>query len=363
MDPLAPLNFYDFLDRMRHPSAVDLVRSIKSFIVSFSFHAYDAERDSKKLQDFLVSMESIFRDHPLWAGATEEEIDNAVEGLEKYLMAKLFNRVFALVPEDSKRDMEIMEKIQLLQSFIKPEHLDIPKYFQNEASWLLAEKELQKINAFKSPREKLLCIFSCCRVINNLLLNVSMASNHKPAGADDFLPVLIYANPPQLHSNLKYIQLYRRQSRLVSEAAYYFTNLVSVGAFIIELNAQSLSMDENEFERCMQAARSSIAKQPPQSATIKRGTFQPNELDPVIGQQIFEGKVHDEAYPFMDAEVGDLKVDEVELLLRLYKDVVVKYSRLRDAVKSLSLDKALTLVAMDERSQLTSKPEETSRPR
>lgn len=24
-------------------------------------------------------MESIFRGHPLWAGATEEEIDNAVE--------------------------------------------------------------------------------------------------------------------------------------------------------------------------------------------------------------------------------------------------------------------------------------------
>lgn len=57
----------------------------------------------------------------------------------------------------------------------------------------------------------------------------------------------------------------------------------------------------------------------------------------------------------MEAEVGDLKVEEVELLLGLYKDVVAKYSRLRDAVKGLSLDKALTLVAMDERSQLTFK--------
>ncbi|CAN6475382.1 unnamed protein product [Victoria cruziana] len=304
-------------------------------------------------------MESIFRGHPLWAGATEEEIDNAVEGLEKYLMAKLFNRVFASVPEDSKRDMEITEKVQLLQSFIIPEHLDIPKHFQNEASWLLAEKELQKINAFKSPREKLLCICSCCRVINNLLLNVSMSSSHRPAGADDFLPVLIYvtikANPPQMHSNLNYIQLYRRHTRLVSEAAYYFTNLVSVEAFITELNAQSLSIDENEFERCMQAARSSIANQPLQSATVKRGASESNELDPVIGQQTYEANVHDEGFPFMEAEVGDLKLEEVELLLGLYKDVVAKYSRLRDAVKGLSLDKALTLVAMDERSQLTFK--------
>lgn len=56
----------------------------------------------------------------------------------------------------------------------------------------LAEKELQKINAFKSPREKLLCIMNCCKVINNLLLNASMSENHVLAGADDFLPVLIY---------------------------------------------------------------------------------------------------------------------------------------------------------------------------
>lgn len=51
------------------------------------------------------------------------------------------------------------------------------------------------------------------------------------AGADDFLPVLIYvvihANPPQLASNLEYIQRFRMGSRMVSESAYFFTQLVS----------------------------------------------------------------------------------------------------------------------------------------
>jgi len=63
----------------------------------------------------------------------------------------------------------------------------------------LAEKELLKMNGFKAPHEKLLSILNCCRVINNVLLNVAM-SEHVPAGADDFLPVLIYvtikASPP-----------------------------------------------------------------------------------------------------------------------------------------------------------------------
>lgn len=255
----APLTFHDFLERMRHPSAADLVRSIKSFIVSFSSNAPNPERDSRSVQEFLITMEEAFRAHPLWAGATEDELDSAGEGLEKYLMTKLFNHAFGSLPEDAKHDQELSEKMSLVQQFIRPEHLDIQPNFQNETSWLLAQKELQKSNAYKAPRDKLVCILNCCRVINNLLLNVSMATNDNPPGADDFLPVLIYvtikANPPQLHSNLLYIQQYRRQSRLVSEAAYFFTNLVSAESFIKNMDAKSLSMDEREFEKSMQTAK------------------------------------------------------------------------------------------------------------
>lgn len=63
------------------------------------------------------------------------------------------------------------------------------------------------------------------------------------------------ANPPQLHSNLLYINRYRHHSRLVSEAAYFYTNLVSAEHFIDNLEATSLSMDSSEFEKQMQSAR------------------------------------------------------------------------------------------------------------
>lgn len=45
---------------------------------------------------------------------------------------------------------------------------------------------------YKAPRDKLVCILNCCKVINNLLLNASLASNKDHPGADEFLPVLIY---------------------------------------------------------------------------------------------------------------------------------------------------------------------------
>nr|DAD24417.1 TPA_asm: hypothetical protein HUJ06_025881 [Nelumbo nucifera] len=199
----APLTWHDFLERMRQPSATEFVKSIKSFIVSFSNNAPDPEKDSAAVQEFLANMEMAFRAHSLWAGCSEEELESAGEGLEKYVMTKLYTRVFASLPEDVKHDEQLSEKMALIQQFIHPENLDIKSTFQNEASWL--------------------------------------------------------ANPPQLHSNLLYIQRYRRQSRLVSEAAYFFTNMLSAESFIYNIDAKSLSMDETEFEENMKFAQTLLS--------------------------------------------------------------------------------------------------------
>ncbi|XP_068642740.1 vacuolar protein sorting-associated protein 9A-like isoform X2 [Aristolochia californica] len=324
-------------------------------------------------------MEGAFRAHQLFAGCSEEELDSAGEGLEKYVMTKLYNHAFAALPEDVKHDEQLYEKMALVQQFIKPGNLDIKPDFQNETALLLAQKELQKINMHKAPRDKLVCILNCCKVINNLLLNASIVSNENPPGADEFLPVLIYvtlkANPPQLHSNLLYIQRYRRQSRLVSEAAYFFTNILSAESFIWNIDAKSLSMEEDEFEKNMESARAllsglsydldSVSSQTdqevmdsksealkdkternfplpmlgstkntefikeiddkPNSGTSKpsvpdledKGTSDPLKGDEVSGVFL--------KYPFLYAQVGDLTIKDVEALLNSYKQLVLKY--------------------------------------
>ncbi|KAL1309971.1 hypothetical protein HN51_052687 [Arachis hypogaea] len=378
------LGLHDFLERMRQPSAADFVKAIKSFIVSFSNNAPDPERDGGAVQEFFANMEAAFRAHPLWAGCSDEELESAGEGLEKYVMTKLFARVFASLPEDVKLDDQLSEKMALVQQFIKPENLDIKPAFENETSWLLAQKELQKINMYKAPRDKLVCILNCCKVIGNLLLNASLASKDSPPGADDFLPVLIYvtikANPPQLHSNLLYIQRFRRQSRLTGEAAYYFTNMLSVESFISNIDAKALSMDESEFERNMEFARTLLSglsastqdsgstyqnhgNQPRSEATKhqKRASNDNNDalLQTAPSLPKYENKnmtLADESlitkvpslselenkganmllkedklnevfreYPYLFASVGDLTVGDVEDLLNNYKQLVFKY--------------------------------------
>ncbi|KAL1197679.1 Vacuolar protein sorting-associated protein 9A [Cardamine amara subsp. amara] len=378
------LGLHDFLERMRKPSAGDFVKSIKSFIVSFSNNAPDPEKDCAMVQEFFAKMEAAFRAHPLWSGSSEEELDSAGDGLEKYVMTKLFTRVFASNTEDVIADEKLFQKMALVQQFISPENLDIQPTFQNESSWLLAQKELQKINMYKAPRDKLVCVLNCCKVINNLLLNASIASNENTPGADEFLPVLIYvtikANPPQLHSNLLYIQRYRRESKLVGEAAYFFTNILSAESFISNIDAKSISMDEAEFEKNMESARARISGLGSQSYQTGQGTAPPprDESTPQKIQMqnlkrentIFTSKSSDslsgtneilnttnsetpmkkvesisdlenkgaatllkdteaskifQEYPYIYASAGDLRIGDVEGLLNSYKELVYKY--------------------------------------
>ncbi|KAK1642391.1 hypothetical protein QYE76_060196 [Lolium multiflorum] len=57
-------------------------------------------------------------------------------------MTKLFDRTFAASAEDAAADAEVSERIGLLQRFVRPEHLDIPKVLHNEASWLVSRRAL-----------------------------------------------------------------------------------------------------------------------------------------------------------------------------------------------------------------------------
>ncbi|KAF7076205.1 hypothetical protein CFC21_080895 [Triticum aestivum] len=340
------VDFYGFLDRMRRPEAADLFRSIKSFLASLSLDEPSAEADGARVQAFFAEMEAAIRGHPLWADATHQEIDHALEGLEKYIMTKLFDRTFAASPEDAAADAEVSDKIGLLQRFVRPHHLDIPKVLNNEASWLIAVKELQKINSFKSPWEKLLCMMSCCQVINNLLLNVSMTNDRTPSGADEFLPILIYitikANPPQLHSNLKFVQLFRRETKLVSEVEYYLTNLISAKMFIINVNGHSLSIEESEFQKHMESAKlgtqMSVASPSSSQGLATSTSGLQKQIDAEAGSR----------FPFMDSETENLTQAELKQLHGLYRKTVTRYTLLSKALRKLSIDEDQLLASVDD---------------
>ncbi|KAJ6884453.1 hypothetical protein NC652_031457 [Populus alba x Populus x berolinensis] len=177
------------------------------------------------------------------------------------------------------------------------------------------------IAAVLLAEKKLLCIMSCCMIINNLLLNSSMSENQVVGGPNDFLPVLthvtIKARSPwsviassdhdlvKTNNNNKIGHGYL--VNCVLESAYYLTNLVSAKSFIVVLNAKSLSLDAIELEESMRAAR----------------------LDSKVSQvEALRAQTGRSNYPYMEAEPGELTVEDVERFPSLYKDVVTKYTHL-----------------------------------
>lgn len=83
------------------------------------------------------------------------------------------------------------EHMNKLSKVITPSHKDlrIPKMYYYECPWPSAQADIAAISAYKTPRDKLYCVFHCCTTIMNLL---SLASDRSVPAADDLIPVLVY---------------------------------------------------------------------------------------------------------------------------------------------------------------------------
>lgn len=160
---------------------------------------------------------------------------------------------------------------------------------------------------------------------------------------------------------------------MVSEAAYFFTNMLSAESFIMNIDAKSLSMEDTEFEKSMEFAQALLfgpsdldnmpsqsdqsvgrhqetkhlgtttqTQGPPQTLETKSRNERSHPKDPYAldkvpsisdlenhganmlmkdenAKQVFMD------FPYLYAKSGDLTIGDVEELLNNYKQLVFKY--------------------------------------
>ncbi|ORX63581.1 hypothetical protein DL89DRAFT_298297 [Linderina pennispora] len=242
-------NYNTFLQQLRNPEAKPVARTVKNFLTEFARRPLTLGEQVRFIHDFLDFISGKMRECSVWMYAGEREFENAREGMEKLVMNRLYPVCFSpTASDDADKDRVLREKVSLFR-WIKEEHLDIPKSPQNTAFLQFAKTELLKMNNFKSPRDKVICVLNCCTVIYGLLKH--MKGND--VGADKFLPLLIYvvitAAPPKLVSNIQYIMRFRSAEKMQSEAGYYVTNLQGAVAFIESMDASCLSITQDEFDK------------------------------------------------------------------------------------------------------------------
>ncbi|KAF9564869.1 hypothetical protein EC968_004398 [Mortierella alpina] len=244
-----PFDFHKFLEQMRHRSAIPITRYFQSFLKEFDKKPWTVNEQIKIIHDFLDFITGKMELCELWKNATDQEFENVKEGMEKLVMNRLFAYTFSpSTTDDAERDEVLSQKIRIFR-WIKEEHLDIPHSPHNEAYLNNAQAELKKINSYKAPRDKVICILNCCKFIFTLIRR----SEGNSKGADTFLPILIYvvlrSNPPNLVSNVQYISRFRNPDKLQAEAGYYLASLMGAISFIENLEASSLSISLEEFDQ------------------------------------------------------------------------------------------------------------------
>ncbi|CAE8738909.1 unnamed protein product, partial [Polarella glacialis] len=208
-----------FKEMLKHPSALPVTAKLQDFVRRFP-SGLSREQAASHVHKFLtVTQDWMLSEVVVFAEDTDEEARlNAAEGLEKFLLSRLHGRIFAADPADRDEDALLQRRIDSL-SWITFTHLGIPPV--DTSLLALAVDELQKIDNFKVPRDKLVCVLNSCLVINDVLKRalVESGSAGRPLSADDFLPMLIIAvvlaNPPRLQSNVEFVAAFRHPSRLV----------------------------------------------------------------------------------------------------------------------------------------------------
>ncbi|GBB96005.1 hypothetical protein RclHR1_02660026 [Rhizophagus clarus] len=277
-------DFGKFLEQMSNPSAQNIARYVKNFEKEFERKAWTVNEQIRIIHDFLDFIALKMRNCELWRNSSGVEFENAKEGMEKLVMNRLYKLTFSpaiigsVTTDDRERDEILKQKIQIFR-WVKEEHLDIPNAPHNEQFLDFAKKELLKINYFKAPRDKLICILNCCKVIFGLIRHVDGEE-----GADKFLPILIFvvlaANPDHLVSNVQYISRFRNPEKLQSEAGYYLSSLMGAISFIENMDASSLSITQEDFDKNIEVTMKELDKERPKIPENTREISYDNVLHP-----------------------------------------------------------------------------------
>lgn len=306
-EPELPFDFHRFLDQLRHKSADPVAKFLRSFLTEFSKKQWMVHEQVKIIGDFLTFITNKMALCDVWREVSDNEFDNAKEGMEKLVMNRLYSQTFspAIQPpqpsrsrsrgrrkeqqekntpswrkgqhqEDVERDEILAQKIRIY-SWVREEHLDLASVGPNGERFLrLAQQELLKIKGYRAPRDKVICVLNCCKVIFGYLKNAKSSDT----SADSFVPLLIFvvlqANPENLVSNIQYILRFRNQDKLGGEAGYYLSSLSGAIQFIESLDRTTLTVSDEDFERNVEQAVSEIAAQNRQveEAVSPRASFQ-----------------------------------------------------------------------------------------
>lgn len=163
-------------------------------------------------------------------------------------MSKIWGQTFGVSTDDKDRDERYVRLSHAL-SIIDLETLMGESLVPDETLLGEAQTQLLKMDKYKAPRDKLLCLINVKTLIEQIIENAVKNGAHI-GGADAFFPILVLvvikAQPPSLSSNIEYIRRFRGQ-RVSGQFDFMLSNLESVAVYLDTVDWKDLKVSEDEF--------------------------------------------------------------------------------------------------------------------
>lgn len=267
-----------FLEKLRHPKAVPVVREIKRLIHLLAERASPVQAKADAMQESLaVVRRAMQASTSVWRGAPADEIEGSIEAMEAYVISKTFPLL--MQPADSDdvlQDRLFGEKVASLHGLSLADIMNepIPTSLAEGVSrasspsvaepGCAADDEVEKkcasamallaravdVGQASCPRQRLSLLLSFVREAaecpHRRLLGAP--ADGDGMGADRLLPtvvwVIVRARPAGLISTIRYIQRFRDRTKVSGEHAYCLTNLIAAITTIERLYGERIAKAE-----------------------------------------------------------------------------------------------------------------------
>ena len=329
-------DFVEFLETMKQAKATDLVGAIRTFIRTFESQQPSGSRarvgttavqenNGRLVAGFLEQMEAVLGRHVLFGGAPdvgvdveededEEDVESrrrrkvefGVEGLEKYIMSKVYGMTFRVAVDEVDKD-DRCQRLCWALSFLDvntvigrgggcdaagegegdvagnegggrgvdgvdgvdggEDSAETAETDETAAADVLlddfcvsilddhiekAGQHLLAMDRYKAPRDKLVCLMNVQSVLEEGIRRVNASDTTLSfAGADAFFPMLVLvvvrAKPGALCSNTEYIRRFRGARRLGGQCDFMLSCLESVALYLETVDWKDLKIGRDEW--------------------------------------------------------------------------------------------------------------------
>lgn len=303
--------YTQFLDRLKQPSTQTVVNDVKVFVNDFPSHLTRPQA-ARKIHTFITEAVPKLLATPAFEDEGSSEEEQALEGLERFIILKLYKLLFRHAPADLREDDSVDNCIRKASSSAEVPAMSA----QSSQMFDAACQELQKVEQYRAPRDKVVCLLNAYRAVEGIVDEAALAavvagSRGTRSGQlrDLLTALLVRAAPPNMFSNVEFAGAFRHPKLVTPEEKQCLTDWSQAIAFLTDEKPPPPRMREHDEEASSDTSAEAVGE--------GGGPFQGGR--PARPAWLVDAGI---TFHFEDRAADELLVGETEELLDEYHRMV-----------------------------------------